>query len=307
MLTMSEVPGDDDEVLEERESFERDTDEVEPLDPRNKKDERRAYAQRVGVAVQALEGARFDELHGPSVAFLNEYHEKRVRKASREWFAATTRDEHEGGGCALFVALCDGIVLGVSAAKDSGYGSGFTVTHPDYRRLGIGTSLVRAKLGKVPAYTTRVALDNAPCLYLMFKSGLVATSIAVNEANGKTVVRFETSSGRRGTVPSGPGSLKIAPKRMKATVPRWVVVSRVPLEDVTASGQLMVAKVEPINESPETVTVNHGIRKVEYDDVHRLPGLWLYRDEARAAKRAYAEERGLVITRWEDVCGARKR
>jgi GNAT superfamily N-acetyltransferase len=300
-------PGDEDVTdeheHEESDRFERSRNPDDPLDPSNRKDERRAYVQRKGFAITPLTGEAHGELHGPAVAFLNAHHEKRVRKTSREWFAATTPEDHEASGCALYAAVIEGQVLGVTAANDSGYASGFTVVHPDYRRMGVGTALMRQKLVKVPSYTTRVAVDNESCLYLMFKTGLVATTIAKNEANGKTVIRFETSSGRKGTVPVGPRDPAMRdPSRIKNTKPTWAVVSALPLKKVESTAQLMVVRAASVARDG-TITVHHGKKVAEYGEKNKLDGLYLYRDEARAAKRQWAEDNGKTIAKWEDVIG----
>lgn len=273
----------------------------DPLDPQHRKDERRAYVQRRGVTVLAITGDQYERLHGPTVAFLNAHHEKRVRKTSREWFRDATIETHDAPGCALFAAIVDGTVLGVSASKESGYAAGFTVTHPDYRRLGIGTKLVKAKLEKVPTYTTRVAVDNESCLYLMFKSGLVATTIATNDSNGKTVIRFETSNASKGTLPVGAKD----PKKLKNTAAKWVVVSKLVLGEVAASAELMVAKAAEFHRDG-AVTVHHGKQAVRYEATQRVDGKWLYRDEARGAKRKWAESQGLHLSTWAECLGAKK-
>jgi GNAT superfamily N-acetyltransferase len=271
--------------------------------------------------VHELTGPLFDEHHNDAARFLEKQsnHEKRVRKASREWFAQPGT-EH-AAGTKMFVAVADGSdgvaeVIGVTACRDFGRGAGFTVVHPEYRKFGVGLALLKAKLAALPEYASRVAMDNEACLRLMFKSGMIATGMTESETNGKVVLLFVSSS----TVPAAPprsmpasGSLSEAlrdgrPKIPRNKNPRWIVTTRVPVKQVTRSTEIIVTRNYPeLGELPEgAVRVKHGKTfKVVTKEFVLNGGPFLYRDEARLAKRNFVNNHNEITAEtWGDVVGA---
>ncbi|MUT64450.1 GNAT family N-acetyltransferase [Paenibacillus sp. NEAU-GSW1] len=90
----------------------------------------------------------------------------------------------------IAVAKLNGRIAGIGFASGGGERGSFFVVHPDARRLGIGSALVRAMIDKLSSFTCNVAIDNVASMRLCFQLGLTAVSLHTGPT-GKPTLRFE--------------------------------------------------------------------------------------------------------------------
>ncbi|WP_168122777.1 N-acetyltransferase [Paenibacillus sp. HB172176] len=99
-------------------------------------------------------------------------------------------DERGCSEAAVVISKHGGRMTGLGFAADGGEGGCFLVVHPSARRLGTGSSIMRAIMKRIGFLTCDVASDNVPSMALCFALGMKAVSIH-RGPTGKSTLRFE--------------------------------------------------------------------------------------------------------------------
>lgn len=91
---------------------------------------------------------------------------------------------------AVVVIKSKGALAGIGFAADGGDGGCLLVVHPDARRHGTGTAIMKALITRLGFLACHVASDNIPSMALCFGLGMKAVSIH-RGPTGKSTLRFE--------------------------------------------------------------------------------------------------------------------
>ncbi|MHA6485237.1 GNAT family N-acetyltransferase [Paenibacillus sp. strain BS8-2] len=129
------------------------------------------------------------------VGFVLRNGEKRITisslQALRDLDAAALLTDGSGYSKAVIaVTKQGGRITGLGFAIDGGDGGCLLVVRPDARRLGAGTVLMKAMIGRLGRLACHVASDNVPSMALCFRIGMKAVSIH-RGPTGKSTLRFE--------------------------------------------------------------------------------------------------------------------
>ncbi|KPC73823.1 hypothetical protein ADL26_12240 [Thermoactinomyces vulgaris] len=105
--------------------------------------------------------------------FMKRYGDGRITHRALRWLKQlNTAAQSEG--TLIAVALHQRKLSGVIAIGHYGLQEAIIAVHPDFRKQGVGESLVRHTLDRIGKLYTRVACDNTASLKLCFRCGLVA-------------------------------------------------------------------------------------------------------------------------------------
>lgn len=101
--------------------------------------------------------------------------------------------EADGSGyskAVVAVTKQNGTITGLGFASDGGDDGCLLVVRQGARRLGTGTMLMKAMIGRLGRLACHVAADNVPSMALCFRIGMKAVSIH-RGPTGKSTLRFE--------------------------------------------------------------------------------------------------------------------
>lgn len=101
--------------------------------------------------------------------------------------------QQDGDGhskASIVIAKQGGRMTGLGYAADGGDGGCFLVVHPSVRRLGTGSTIMKAIMNRIGYLSCDVASDNVPSMALCFALGMKAVSIH-RGPTGKSTLRFE--------------------------------------------------------------------------------------------------------------------
>jgi len=130
--------------------------------------------------------------------FITRYGEKRITLAALHSLRALSNEQLnpqvENLPPASIVTYTEqGALLGVAYAIADGSGHCIVVVHPEARRRGIGSKLMKALIQALPAFSCQVAIDNLASLSLCFNNDLHAVAM-FKGPTGKATLRFERRS-----------------------------------------------------------------------------------------------------------------
>lgn len=91
---------------------------------------------------------------------------------------------------AVAVAQEGGRIVGLGFAADGGDSGCLIVVHPEARRRGAGSAIMKALIRRLGHLACHVAADNVPSMALCFGLGMKAVSIHKGPT-GKSTLRFE--------------------------------------------------------------------------------------------------------------------
>jgi GNAT superfamily N-acetyltransferase len=129
------------------------------------------------------------------IGFVLRNGEKRITTSSlhalRDLDAAELEADGSGYSKAVIaVTKQNGMITGLGFASDGGDGGCLLVVRQGARRLGAGTVLMKAMIGRLGRLSCHVASDNVPSMALCFRIGMKAVSIHKGPT-GKSTLRFE--------------------------------------------------------------------------------------------------------------------
>jgi GNAT superfamily N-acetyltransferase len=112
-------------------------------------------------------------IRAPIIRFMKKYGDGRITHHALRWLQHL-HTENWAEGTWIAATLDGKKITGVIVFGNFGIDEGFIAVHPDYRKKGIGETLLKSTMEKLPKIYTRVACDNIPSLKLCFSCGLVA-------------------------------------------------------------------------------------------------------------------------------------
>jgi GNAT superfamily N-acetyltransferase len=87
------------------------------------------------------------------------------------------KPEEMRGGTLIAATMHERRITGMIVFGNYGLSESFIAVHPEFRRKGVGETLLRHALSRLKKVYTRVAFDNIPSLKLCFACGLSAFHI----------------------------------------------------------------------------------------------------------------------------------
>ena len=135
---------------------------------------------------------------------LNHGHDKRIRQSVLDFYRDTWRKfnkrKKSGGEVLFLIAIGDNEPIGMSACaiprKDDKVWNSVTVVHPNFRKIGIGRILLRAKVKCLKSWYPRhhlrtfVSKTNEPSMGLCNSAGLHVVGEGIREREGKDPTEF---------------------------------------------------------------------------------------------------------------------
>ncbi|QNK59920.1 N-acetyltransferase [Paenibacillus sp. PAMC21692] len=110
-----------------------------------------------------------------------------LRDVEPQWLET---DGSGHGQAVIAITKHEGRLTGLGFAAGGGDAGCLLVVHPRARRLGAGTVLMKAMIGRLGRLVCHVAADNVPSMALCFRIGMKAVSIHKGPT-GKSTLRFE--------------------------------------------------------------------------------------------------------------------
>lgn len=107
------------------------------------------------------------------IRFMRQYGDGRITHHAIRWLQKLEPD-HLSEGTLLAATLDGKKVTGIIAFGNYGIDESLIAVRHDYRKKGVGETLLRYSIGKLGKVYTRVACDNTPSLKLCFSCDLIA-------------------------------------------------------------------------------------------------------------------------------------
>ncbi|TCP68363.1 GNAT family N-acetyltransferase [Baia soyae] len=125
------------------------------------------------MRTKTLSSEEVGRVRDPLIHFLKKYSDGRITAKGIRWFRQLPINEVRDGNW-VAISWKDNKIAGAMIMGDYGRKEAMIVVHPDFRKHGIGETLLNQALQQLGKVYTRVACDNIPSLKLCFSCGLKA-------------------------------------------------------------------------------------------------------------------------------------